>query len=231
MRKKENPHSFGTFWGLIGTPERSSVEAVVGAIFDEPGLLIGLNAKQLKNIGREYGQVSVQLYDEDSTPVEVFNSIGEYSKGNLICVSRGIAEKMELRLGDVIKVHRVFDEQGKIRYKCENQNDNPFGRSWGVIEQPAEGIIAAVDSDGYNSGLLMIGLSAMQISNLGINRESARGVRTYGDLLVEYNGHTKDAQIYNASGVEGIGGCGVRVSSALAEELGLKLEDKVRLFR
>lgn len=245
MGRKTSQSSFGNSWGLIGSPEKTDVQAVVGAVSDDSDLRIGLTAMQLDNLGHGYGQISVQLYDEDPTQVEVYNASGANSQDcSKIWISRGLAEKMELRQGEVLKVHRVLDEQGRIRYKCESQEDNPLGQGWGRIKQPAEGIVAAVD----NVELYRIGLSAMQMDNLGIERKSEplnnktlmrtiraneRGLldgQDYGDLVVEFEGQKKPAQVYNAFGMRVIGGCGVRVSSTLAEDLGLKLEDKVRLY-
>lgn len=249
MRKKTSQNSFGNRWGLIGCHEKSDVQVVVGAITDDSDLRIGLTAMQLDNIGYGYGKISVQLYDEAPTPVKVYNAFGVNAQdGSKIWISHGLAEKMELRLGEALKVHRVLDEQGRIRYKCEGQKDNLFGQVWGRINQPAKGIVAAIDDDGYNIELYRVGLSARQIDNLGIERRSAplnsqslrktvraneRGLldgQDYGDLIVEYEGLKKVAQVYNAFGMRCIGGCGIRVSSTLAEDLELKLEDKVKLY-
>lgn len=247
MRRKTSQSSFGNGWGLIGSPEKTDVQAVVGAVSDDSDLRIGLTAMQLDNIG--YGQISVRLYDKDPTPVEVYNAFGANAQdGSKVWISRGLAEKMELRPGEIFKVHRTLDEQGRIKYKCEIQKNNPLGQGWGRIEQPAEGIVAAIDDNGYNVELYRIGLSAMQMDNLGVERRSKplndqtlmktiraneKGLldgQDYGDLVVEFEGQKKSAQVYNAFGMRGIGGCGVRVSSTLAEDLGLNLEHKVRLY-
>lgn len=249
MRRKTSQSSFGNGWGLIGSPEKTDVQAVVGAISDDSDLRIGLTAMQLDNLGHRYGQISIQLYDEDPTPVEIYNASKTNAQdGSKIWISRGLAEKMELRQGGVLKVHRVLDEQGRIMYKCESQKYNPFGNGWGRIKQPAKGIVAAIDDDGYNVELYRIGLSAMQIDNLEVERRSKplngqtlmkavkaneKGLldgQDYGELIVKFKGQKKYAQVYNAFGMRVIGGCGVRVSSTLAEDLGLKLEDKVRLY-
>lgn len=251
MRRKTSQSSFGCGCGLIGGPEKTDVRAVVGAINDDSDLRIGLTAVQLDNIGHDYGQVSVQLYNENPTPVEVYNAFGANAQdGPKIWISRGLADKMELRPGEVLKVHRVLDEQGRIRYKCESQENNPLGQDWGKIKQPAIGIVAAIDDDGYNVELYRVGLSAMQMDNLGIKRRrrsaplnyqtlrktiraNERGLldgQDYRKLVVEFGVEKKFVQVYNAFGMRGIGGCGVRVSSTLAEDFGLKLENEVKLY-
>lgn len=246
--RRQRKGSFGEGWGLIGSPEKTNVQAVVGAISGDSDLRIGLTAMQLDNLGYGYGQISVQLYDEDPTFVEVYNAFGANAQGkSKIWISRGLVEKMELISGGILNIHRVLDEQGRIRYKCEDQRTNPFGRGWEKINQPAEGIVAAIDADGYNSELYRVGLSAMQMENLDIGRKSKplnsktlintikaneKGLldgQNYGDLNVEFNGQEKSAQVYNAFGMKSIGGCGVRISSILAEDLGLKLEDRVKI--
>lgn len=250
MIRKISNTTFGKGWGLIGNPEESDVQAVVGAISEDSDLKIGLTAMQLDNIGYGYGQIFVQLYGGEPTPVKVYNAFGENSqKAGNIWISRGLAEKMELRPGETINVKRVLDEQGRLRYKCESQNKNPLGRGWGKIKQPTEGIIAAIDNDGYNVELYRVGLSAMQLDNLGIERKSAplnrntlmktinaneRGLldgQDYGRLIIEFGEQSVSAQAYNAFGMRAIGGCGIRVSSTLAEELGLRLEDRVKLIK
>ena len=260
MERKTSQNSFGNDWGLIGSHEKTDVQAVVGAVSDDSDLRIGLTAMQLDNLGYGYGQIFVQLHDGDPIPVEVYNAFGaNFQSASRIWISSGLAEKMELRPREALKVHRVLDEQGRIRYKCKTggyddkgffghlRKKNPFGQGWGRIEQPTEGIVAAIDNDGYNIELYRVGLSAMQMDNLGIERRSEpldrqalmrtiraneRGLldgQDYGNLVVEFEGHKKHSQVYNAFGMRVIGGCGVRVSSTLAEDLGLKLEDKIQL--
>lgn len=252
MRRKTSLSSFEDNWDLIGSPERSDVQAIVGSISDDSDFRIGLNTLQLHKIRRGYGPISVQLYDEEPTPVKVYTALGANAptSSKKIRISRGLAEKMELRPGEVLKLHRVLDEQGRIKYKCENQKYNNFGQDWGKIQHSVTGIVAAIDDDGYNVELYRIGLSAMQMENLGIEsrseppsnqaamvrifRANERGLldgQDYGELVVNFEEHKKFAQVYSAFGVRGIGGCGVRVSSILAEDLGLKLEDEVRLYK
>ena len=49
-------------------------------------------------------------------------------------------------------------------------------------------------------------------------------------MIVEFEGQKVPVQVYNAFGMRAIGGCGIRVSSTLAKDLGLKLEDRVKLY-
>jgi len=132
--------------------------------------------------------------------------------------------------------------------KMDTPKTNRFGRTWEKLTQPVEAIVGAIDIDGYNIEMCRVGLSAIQTMNLGIEIKSAplnvtdlqRVVRAnekglldsqnYGDVVVEFEGHKKSAQVYNAFGPKCMKGCEVRVSSTLAEDLGLKLEDKVKLY-
>lgn len=125
---------------------------------------------------------------------------------------------------------------------------NQFGITWKKLTQPVEAIVGAIDNDGYNVEMCRVGLSALQLANLGINGRSAplnvtdlqkvvraneKGLldgQDYGDVVVEFRGHKKSAQVYNAFGPKCMKGCEVRVSSTLAEDLGLKLEDKIKLY-
>lgn len=239
---------FGNCWELFGNLEKSEAEARVGVIDENGGYTIGLSAMQLRNIGFGYGKVFVQLYEEDPSPVDVYNAFGVNSQdGEKIRISGSLAEKMELRLGDTLKIYRILDEQGRILYKCQNQQENPLGRTWEKINQPAQGIVAAIDHDRYNTELYRVGLSAMQLRNLDIERRSEplntqtliqsiraldKGLldsQNYGKLFVQSGEIKKTAQIYNASGMRAIGGCGIRISSILAEDLELKIGDIISL--
>ena len=71
MRRKTSLSSFEDNWDLIGSPERSDVQAIVGSISDDSDFRIGLNTLQLHKIRHGYGPISVQLYDEEPTPVKV----------------------------------------------------------------------------------------------------------------------------------------------------------------
>lgn len=51
----------------------------------------------------------------------------------------------------------------------------------------------------------------------------------YGRLEISDNGKTESAQVYNAFGTRACGGCGVRISSTLAEELGINLGDTIKI--
>lgn len=122
-----------------------------------------------------------------------------------------------------------------------------FGQCWEALSQPIRAFVGAIDSDGYNSELYRVGLSAMQLCNLGIerlspplNKESLMRViksnqkglldgQMYDDVCLEYMGRSVNAQVYNAFGERGFRGNRIRVSSMLAEELKLSLFDKVLL--
>lgn len=128
------------------------------------------------------------------------------------------------------------------------QLDNPFGNNWYKLTSPVQGVIAAIDYDGCNNEIYRIGLSAMQITNLGIERESVpfslekileiekrmkKGLldgQDFGNLGIRYNGKSLQAQVYNAFGKRSIDGPGIAISSILAEGLGLRIGDKVRLY-
>jgi len=241
--------SFGHDWEEFGNLSKSEAKAMVGGISQDEGLNLGLTAMLLRNIRYGYGEISVGSGDEEQTPVKVYNAFGESSfNGRKVWISQGLAEKMDLRVGDDLVVYRTIDENGRLRYKCENQTKNPFGMGWGKVEQPAEGIVAAIDEDGSNFQMERIGLSAMQLDNLGVERESSplnahklmeviekseeglRDGQKFGFADVQFGENIRKVEVYNAFGMKSSGGCGVRASSALADELGLELGSKVRLY-
>ncbi len=247
---KKSHRPFGGDNGLIGKIEETDVHAEVGGITNDPNLKVGLSARQIRNLGCKYGPVFVKLYGtEKLIPVKVYNAFGtDHLKKSEIWISRGLAEKTGLKQGGMLRLYRYLDEQGRIKYKCENQTDNPFGRERYEIKQPAEGIIAAIDDDGHNSELYRIGLSVRQMFNLNIHRKSEplnnetimrvinaneKGLldsQDYGNLIIEFKDKKKIAEVYNAGGTKAMSGCCIRISSILAEDLGLTLDDRVKLY-
>ena len=128
------------------------------------------------------------------------------------------------------------------------KNQNQFGKIWERIQTPVEGVVAAIDKDGYNCELYRVGLSAMQLDNLGIERTSEplnaqtlvgvinaskRGLldgQDYGRLNVGYKGRVISALVYNAFGLRSVSDDeGIRISSILAEDLGVGESDRVEL--
>lgn len=243
---------FGKSEGLIGTLEKSEVVATIGKITAEGVSEIGLTNIQIENIGARYGNCFIKLYEETLTPVEVYlANIVNPNCPNKIWITKKLSEKTELSIGDEVILTRNLDDSGRIKYFCERDYDNPFGKSWEKLPLPIEAIIAAIDSDGYNSELYRIGLSAMQITNLDLlmmqpekiidesklitlMEKCKRGLldgNEYEGLIIEYENRQIRAKPYNAHGLKkGINGCGVRISSILAEELNLSLGDRVKLY-
>ncbi len=129
--------------------------------------------------------------------------------------------------------------------------DPKFGNSWDEIASPIVGaIVSAIDKDGDNLKLCRVGLSAMQLRNLGVERiskplneeslvfvmqQNAAGLldsQEYGSMRVTRNGLTEKALIYNAFGVRSTQNrSGIRISKPLAESLRVKLGEKVALIK
>ena len=66
---------------------------------------------------------------------------------------------------------------------------------------------------------------------MNANNKGLLDGQEYGSVVLEFNEQTQSARVYNVFGIRSVGGCGIRVSSILAESLGLKLEDRVKIFR
>jgi len=244
-----NKNKFGENWDLLGTPKKSEAWATVGAISDNKENEIGLTAMQMANLGTDYGVCSV-IIDGSSTRVGAYNAFGAHSqRKDKIWISGGLAKELGLDIGSKIALRRIMDRQGRIKYSCEGDESNPFGQTWYKLEQPVEAVVASIDDDGYNSEIYRVGLSAVQMRNLDIDRRSepiskkdilkvvganSKGLldgQDFGNLNVGYDGKMISAQVYNAFGERSLGGCGIRISSILADDLKLKLEDKVSLSK
>ncbi len=127
-----------------------------------------------------------------------------------------------------------------LRFRMKSR----LGVGWEKIEPPVEGTIAAIDDDGD----YRVGLSAKQLRNLALERKTGRMnerdlknvfalsaeelsyIQDYGSIAVEYADRIRQAKVYNAFGPMSTGSPdGIRISSALADYLGVHLEDKIKL--
>lgn len=84
-----------------------------------------------------------------------------------------------------------------------------FGQAWGKIKLPVRARVAVIDQ----SDRLEIGLSAMQLDNIG-------WVGEYNAVQIQFGNNYAKAYVYNASGIGSLSGDNVRISSALSEDLG-----------
>ena len=148
-------------------------------------------------------------------------------------------------MGQQFRLERVMDRAGRIRYECKTDKSNPFGHTREKLNQPVSAIIAAIDSDRADTLFYRVGLSSFQLRNLDfqVREKDAKTLRRllkrrelglldgvdYGDVILSYDGKSQTANVYNASGSRGFDGPAIRVSSKLADCLGLELEDKVVL--
>lgn len=142
----------------------------------------------------------------------------------------------------------LTNREEMIRIYEINQSDSDFGNVWDKLSQPVEAVVAVIDSDGYNTQLPRIGLSAKQMENLQISDKSDKQLdeedlkkhikhnkqgwlqdRDFGEVSVASDGKTVNASVYNASGPKSIGGPGVRISAKLASLLGLEEKDGIYL--
>jgi hypothetical protein len=116
----------------------------------------------------------------------------------------------------------LIDYDGQLlKLRLEHDTSNPFGQGWDVLKTPVRAVVAAIDDDKHS---LEIGLSAMQMRNLNLEG------RVVGPVVgVAYRGKELAVIAYNAFGNSAIGGAGIRVSTALARELGLELGVEVEL--
>lgn len=122
----------------------------------------------------------------------------------------------------------------------EHVKPNRFGKEWSKLDSPIVGTVGAIDDNGTDAGENRIGLSAMQLSNLGLERKqeitdtkswltrqvlrNTEGLTSdteYGMVKVVFEDKQAFAQVYNAFGKLGFEGPKVRISSKLADELKL----------
>jgi hypothetical protein len=91
-----------------------------------------------------------------------------------------------------------------------------FGEDWGEMTPPVRARIGVIDkSDAFE-----VGLSAMQLDNIGYSGE-------YNAVVVACVDEKARARVYNAFGMQSLGGSKIRVSSALAESLGCSVGEDI----
>ncbi len=237
---------FGNCWDMFGTLEKTSVVVIVGAIDEKKSEEVGLTTMQMRNLGTDYGPCQV-ISDKGLIQVPFYD--GSLLHGfidNKVAVSKGLAERLFLNVGQQFRLERVIDRAGRIRHECKTDKSNPFGHIREELRQPIEAIIAAIDNYGANTQLYRIGLSSFQLRNLGFQGKGPRDTKAakklldrrkrgfldgldYGDVIVSCGEKYQTANVYNASGSHGFDGPAIRVSSKLANSIGLELEDKVLL--
>jgi hypothetical protein len=113
-----------------------------------------------------------------------------------------------------------------------------FGTSWGAMRLPVRARVTIIDPD----LMPMIGLSAMQLTNLSLERKEAPPTKEKLYLMVENNraGYPDtvaypsvtasgivefELKVYNAFGLLCVKDGGVRLSKGAAERLGVKEGD------
>lgn len=163
------------------------------------------------------------------------------------------AEEAVKAAGDSKKSRTSGFERSLAHLSAISHLDPKFGNSWNEIASPIVGaVVFAIDEDGDNQKLSRLGLSAMQLTNLGIERisrplnaeslvfvmqQNAAGLldsQDYGSMRVTKAGLTEEALIYNAFGPRSnrkSGRSGIRISKPLAETLRVKLGDRVALIK
>jgi hypothetical protein len=97
-----------------------------------------------------------------------------------------------------------------------------FGGQWGKFKQPV--VTAIIEAIGRGrSKQQEIGLSAMQMNNLGLELPGRL-------VAITANGVTEAASIYNTFGTEkAIRPDGVRINEQLAEKLKVKIGDSISI--
>ncbi len=117
-----------------------------------------------------------------------------------------------------------------------------FGTQWGPLSQPVIAVVAAIDAGQPKQ----IGMSAMQLDNLQLERQShidanilsqmvARNKQRlpasadYASVTVSANGVMVQTSVYNAFGHLATEGNDVRISEQLATKLGVKIGDEIEI--
>lgn len=205
----------GQEWGMLGSIEESKGRAVIDRV-DETydSRTIGLTARQLDNIGADYGTILLDIGDED-VETDYNNAYGANSpdRDNGIVISPDIAQEYGLVPGDNILLTRESTETEELLYEARN-HDGEFGQNRDYQGTPQSVVPVFIDGDEEDSETKRVGLSAMQSENLGAPTGSV--------VQVSYNGEKTDAEVYNAAGIRRVGGKGVRISEPLAKETGVE---------
>jgi len=118
-----------------------------------------------------------------------------------------------------------------------------FGNQWGSVSQPVTAVVEQIDSGQPKQ----IGLSAMQLDNLSLERQShidvsvlqsmvARNKKKlasgtdYPTVNVSANGKSTNTPVYNAFGhMANNQSNGVRISEQLATKLGVRVGDTITI--
>ncbi len=93
-----------------------------------------------------------------------------------------------------------------------------FGQAWGKIDLPVNARVGAIDL----SDRLEIGLSAMQLDNIGWKGN-------YNAVQIRFMNTVVKAFVYNAYGVKSLQGGNVRISSALSDTLGCNVREHISI--
>lgn len=134
----------------------------------------------------------------------------------------------------------------------EQLGGNKFGKECKKLDSPVVGVVGAIDDSGEDAEENRIGLSAKQLHNLDLQRKekiadakswlartvlrNTEGLTTdtdYGMVRIVFEGNQAYAQVYNAFGKLSVGfeGPRVRISSKLANELGLAEGSEISLSK
>lgn len=122
-------------------------------------------------------------------------------------------------------------------YLCVNEEKNEFGRKNDVIKDfSVEGVIVSFVGKGYLNEIRTIYLTKVQRMNLGYNADEFRPKvfderwDSLGDIYLTSRGREIKAVCSKTdSRVDSFCGCGIRVSTSVAQELSLKIGNKVEL--
>lgn len=93
-----------------------------------------------------------------------------------------------------------------------------FGSSWGKLILPVRAKVGIIDT----SPIPNVGLSAMQLDNIDFNGK-------YNAVVVGFTDKSVKAHVYNAWGLHAMEGDEVRISSALADELGCGINEYINI--
>ena len=220
MNQRIGKHRFGVDNGIVGNEKRTEVEVIVSGLIPNEKPAIGLTLVQKQNLGVDYGPVSVQPHNERAAvDVGVYDEAGEWQyRGPSVTISSGLAS-LGYASGDKISLVRHMDASGRLRYLCETQKDNPFGRTNNPLMEPAEAIVAALYDDSIN----LLGLNDNQMKNLGLD--------SYGAVIIGSKGYSLHASVQSEKEMISSFGAGIAVSKDIAEVLELNLESRVLLHR
>lgn len=193
---------------------------------------IGLGAPHLTNLKSKIrGDIYIK-YGENEIKVNLINAFGRMLSEEIkdsITISDKVAQLLNIKIGTDVMITRKINDEGRL-ITLTTRGIIPLDKHWsdlttlGGMEWNYKGKVLAMivfvdPSENYE-----VGLSAMFIDNLCKN-----DTHPYPQIAIQFHDTKLITNIWNAGGMQSVGGYGIRISSKLAMDLGVTKGDLVHL--